>query len=286
MEKIHGNRGKKRTLKAIENISRAHLGIKPSLDTRNKMSESHKNIKPWNRGLTKENNEILAKAAIRRTGKSSKEKILPEVVYEYLKKFPRVIRLSNYISYAEPINFKCECDNIFERSYRDLKRQDKLLCVSCIYKNMWKREGFREKTIIAQKKAASKRIYTEPNKFYNTTNELLMKQYLTELGLIEGEDYIFQYPVKNGEFTHKTDFFFPLINTIIETDGNYWHANPRIYSADELIKYPNGIIKKASEVWEKDRIITEEFEKAGYKVLRFWEGEFNKDIIKEKVKLI
>jgi len=58
-------------------------------------------------------------------------------------------------------------------------------------------------------------------------------------------------------------YFLPKYNIIIEVDGKYWH------------NYPN--------LRPLDKIRNSELKEAGYNVLRFWEGEFNTDIVSNKL---
>jgi len=41
------------------------------------------------------------------------------------------------------------------------------------------------------------------------------------------------------------------IKIIIEVNGDYWHANPKLYLADDLINYPNGTMT-AKVIWDRD----------------------------------
>ena len=116
--------------------------------------------------------------------------------------------------------------------------------------------------------------------FNNKTTELPMKEILINLGYKEKEDFIHQYHPKNAKITGIVDFYIPSLNLIIEVDGNFWHCNPKEYPRD----YFHPVLKKYSyEIWDKDRTRDEEVIKLGYKVLRFWEGEFNQNIVKESL---
>jgi hypothetical protein len=48
------------------------------------------------------------------------------------------------------------------------------------------------------------------------------------------------------------DFYVPKIKYVIEFNGDYWHANPSIYGADDIIQYP-GLPMAASEIWSRDK---------------------------------
>lgn len=53
--------------------------------------------------------------------------------------------------------------------------------------------------------------------------------------------------------TYFYDFFNQTTGKIIEFNGDFWHGNPRIYKADDLINYPGKSIKiKVSELWQYD----------------------------------
>jgi very-short-patch-repair endonuclease len=87
--------------------------------------------------------------------------------------------------------------------------------------------------------------------FFNTKPEKEMKRCLDELGV----RYEFQYSVWCIKHRYVADFYLPLYNVILEVDGK------------EVHNYPDGL--------EMDNIRTQELEQVGYRVLRFWEGEFN-----------
>lgn len=60
---------------------------------------------------------------------------------------------------------------------------------------------------------------------------------------------------------------------IIEFNGDFYHCNPRKYSAG----YYNKVIKMtASEKWKKDRARRFYFRRRGYEILIVWESEWNK----------
>ena len=62
-------------------------------------------------------------------------------------------------------------------------------------------------------------------------------------------------------------------NICIFADGDYFHANPKRFYGDELIKGHT-----AQYIWNRDNHITQELLEQGYIVLRFWEYEINKDL--------
>ncbi|TAL46958.1 DUF559 domain-containing protein [archaeon] len=76
----------------------------------------------------------------------------------------------------------------------------------------------------------------------------------------------YQYKVMDGVVA---DFAFPRSRLIVECDGDYWHVNPKKYK--KLSRY-----QKMKRLEDKER--QELIEMAGWKVLRFWENEINRDV--------
>lgn len=75
-----------------------------------------------------------------------------------------------------------------------------------------------------------------------------------------------QYPI--GPFL--VDVLVPTSRTVILWDGDFWHANPRIYG-------PHNMTKVQKINWVRDRKCEKYLKKAGYKVLRFWENDVQKN---------
>lgn len=78
--------------------------------------------------------------------------------------------------------------------------------------------------------------------------------------------------IKQFEYKHKFyDLYLPDFNTIIEVNGNYWHANPSIYQADDMILYPGNNKKLAEEIWRRDIKKQVLVEAIGIYVIVLWE---------------
>lgn len=71
-----------------------------------------------------------------------------------------------------------------------------------------------------------------------------------------------------------------ILNTkIIEFNGDYWHMNPRKYSADDRITFADNWRLRyhgdtASAVWEYDKEKIQAYERLGYKVKVVWECDY------------
>lgn len=81
-------------------------------------------------------------------------------------------------------------------------------------------------------------------------------------------DYIFQFFISDGEICKSYDFKIKDKPIIIEVDGDFWHGNPNT----------NNHFNKVDEVRKNDLIKEEMANKRGYKLLRLWESDINKDI--------
>jgi len=107
-----------------------------------------------------------------------------------------------------------------------------------------------------------------------TKPERIFYEYLQSKGLEESVDFKCQYHILN----YFVDFYIPKLNLGIEVDGDYWHANPKKYGPNDILKMPTGKIK-AKEIWKKDKI-RENRIKEKIKLERFWE----QDILNESYK--
>ena len=125
--------------------------------------------------------------------------------------------------------------------------------------------------------------------FYSGVSQDLFRKIDARLGDIAIGS---KYETKNGELELmiETDGKMRIarpdyvLNTkIIEFYGDYWHANPMIYKADQKLSFFNGEIRSACDIWEKDRLRVNRIEKLGYSVKIVWEKDYreNPDFIIE-----
>lgn len=69
------------------------------------------------------------------------------------------------------------------------------------------------------------------------------------------------------------DVYVPIANLLIEINGNYWHANPKLYCANDRIMYGTSSFKLAHEIWTRDAIKQQHARTKGYRLHVFWESE-------------
>jgi G:T-mismatch repair DNA endonuclease (very short patch repair protein) len=110
----------------------------------------------------------------------------------------------------------------------------------------------------------------------STDIEVLMKQILNEIGLVENVDFFQHYYHKRYIF----DFYLPKFNLVIECQGDYWHANP--------IKYPPNVLSKMQIAnVARDKIKLQYLTENGFKYLFFWgTTEIKNDYKNTKLKII
>tara|TARA_B110000438_G_C15165247_1_gene373568 strand:+ start:118 stop:441 length:324 start_codon:yes stop_codon:yes gene_type:complete len=88
------------------------------------------------------------------------------------------------------------------------------------------------------------------------------------------------YNLKKELRQHETDFLIPP-NKIIEHNGKYIHADPRLYSSNKKI-----YDKIAGDIWKKEKIMLKQIRKEGYRILVVWELDLKKDIEKTTKKIL
>ena len=88
--------------------------------------------------------------------------------------------------------------------------------------------------------------------------------------------YTTQY---KGISKYYCDFYLPDYHVIVEADGDYWHANPKDFCADDEIGSKK---MKARTIWKLDEEKSNRIRSEGYGLIRYWESDI-KNITKEKV---
>ena len=115
---------------------------------------------------------------------------------------------------------------------------------------------FRELTI--------KRLNNNEFPFFDTSIELLLAKNLIK----EKIPFVKQLNIDNK---FSCDFAVPFYKIIIECDGDYWHANPKIYNRKKLDKRQKVNINR--DLF-KDKYLS----KKGWVILRFFESEIKSNV--------
>lgn len=80
----------------------------------------------------------------------------------------------------------------------------------------------------------------------------------------------------SNEIINNKSFDIVIDKNIIEVQGDFWHANPKKYKPDDVLKFPSKKRPTAKEIWKKDEEKKQIVEKLGYKILYLWESDLNK----------
>jgi G:T-mismatch repair DNA endonuclease (very short patch repair protein) len=157
-----------------------------------------------------------------------------------------------------------------EKFLRAVNREDRVVKISSHSKKMWQSPEYVKK-VLGQ--ARNKGMLV--NGYRMNMPESVIANILNEFNI----KWKYEEIVKIDKKTYIPDF---LINddTIVEVFGDFWHANPLIYSENDIV-YSN---ISAKQIWERDLLKKTTLENAGYKVYIIWQDEINTDY--EKVKEI
>ena len=128
-------------------------------------------------------------------------------------------------------------------------------------------ENITEEEQIKRRKKISQ-TYVKKN-YYASSLETRFCLILEELGI----SYTRQFHLKGDR--HPYDFRLVGTNIIVEINGDFWHANPLLFEAENTMNYPDGK-KKAYEVWERDKNFILKAENNGFKVITIWEQDMKK----------
>lgn len=88
--------------------------------------------------------------------------------------------------------------------------------------------------------------------------------------------YFIQFPLSlNKNQTKIYDFYLEQYNLLIEVQGDYWHANPKLYKAQQILNF-HGKFIKAEEIWSNDKIKKELALKHNFNIIYIWENDIKK----------
>lgn len=85
---------------------------------------------------------------------------------------------------------------------------------------------------------------------------------------------------KKDGYNPRPDITIDNLKIVIEINGDYWHANPNNYKANDIIcKWGGNALVK--EIWEHDKKRKEQIESFSYRVITLWESFINKELTKD-----
>jgi len=151
-------------------------------------------------------------------------------------------------------------------TYSELKSQ--------IGKKVWEKLTDEERNIWLDKSIRSDKCFNNnKNKGYHSSKlETSVQEILNKMGVT----YTTQFCLKINKMRRFYDFLLVDIKLIIEVNGDYWHANPKLYERTDILNYKFGI-KTAEDIWNKDKIKKDLAEKKGYHLMYIWESEIHEN---------
>jgi G:T-mismatch repair DNA endonuclease (very short patch repair protein) len=168
--------------------------------------------------------------------------------------------------------FKKNLDKYF-REKHGLSRRE---VVSQSNRKIWASKTQEEKDAWLDKSIRSEKAIESlfsATKGYNISSiEYRICNMLDILQIEYTQQLMIKYDTKKRKFY---DVYLPHINLIIEVNGDYWHANPALYKANDIIHYRFANIT-AKHIWEKDQKKIDLAIKNGYSVEVWWEQDLKK----------
>jgi G:T-mismatch repair DNA endonuclease (very short patch repair protein) len=98
--------------------------------------------------------------------------------------------------------------------------------------------------------------------------ETEIAEFLTTMG-VEFEQ---QFHIKGESFLY--DFYMLKQNTLVEYNGDYWHANPRKYKSGSMLKIQNMGSVLVDDIWKRDAEKRLAAERHGFVVRYIWEDVY------------
>jgi hypothetical protein len=155
-------------------------------------------------------------------------------------------------------------DPIFKKSFVDrVNSLDRIKKISQHTKECWKDPEYAKKVL--GKTARKNKIVSG---IRMNSIEAKVAECLNSLGI----GWRYENPLRVGENVYHPDFLIEN-NTVLEIYGDYWHANPMIYTQSDLIFGK----MSAKDVWDKDAIREYNIKNAGFIFHKLWQSDVNND---------
>jgi G:T-mismatch repair DNA endonuclease (very short patch repair protein) len=120
--------------------------------------------------------------------------------------------------------------------------------------------------------------------FFQTNVEAILKK--KKIKILSEQALFSRYNrVLKRRFSPRVDIIIEDAKIVIECYGDYWHANPSKFSANEKIRKFKGF-ESASSIWEYDKIRENHIKSFGYKVIVIWQTDFLRDPNKQISKIL
>lgn len=114
------------------------------------------------------------------------------------------------------------------------------------------------------------------NKFFEELDRALNKE-ISDKSITAYKNYEFALYNQDSDGVSRYDYAIPEFKFIIEFNGDYWHANPKIYGSDFVRLYVGRGPETAADIHNKDKRKNSIATDAGYQLFVIWESDYNED---------
>jgi G:T-mismatch repair DNA endonuclease (very short patch repair protein) len=175
-----------------------------------------------------------------------------------------------YEKVAEKNKKRMSDSEYYERFMKSMNNPERIEKISNSSKKMWKRMK-RDKPDSYYRiiNSGSNKNFTV-NGYNMNMIEYIIATTLNDMSI----DWEYEQDFNFDGLVYIPDFFLPKKNLIIECYGDYWHANPEIYSSGQSI-FKHLLV---DDVWDRDNVRKTTFIKNGYSFLSFWETDIRNNI--------
>jgi very-short-patch-repair endonuclease len=162
----------------------------------------------------------------------------------------------------------------YDKFMKSMNNPSRIKKISNSSKEMWKRMK-RDKP-----DAYYRIINSGPNKNFTINGynmnmvEYILATTLNDMNL----QWVYEKDFDFNGLVYIPDFYISEHNLVIECYGDYWHANPDIYSSGQPI-FKNLLV---DDIWRKDDIRKNTFIQNGYSFISLWETDIKNNISKVK----
>ena len=241
----------------------------------------------WTKGLTKENDFRIRKLSekVKLAHKRKRERKIKKLEKEFGKPFKEII---DFLYWDKKLNQEQISKKLgFDRSIiislmkeLKIKKRPNYQYISSLkgknhslYGITWESLLGKEKALKRKKESAKRfkeltirRLEKNEFPFFDTKIERMLARELIKRKII----FVKQFRILN-KFV--CDFAIPHLKIVVECDGDYWHANPRIYDKNKLTFTQKKTLKR--DLNKNKELIQKE-----WVVLRFFESDIKEDVKK------
>ena len=245
----------------------AKKGVKFSEEHKKKLSEAKKGKTPWNKGKT----GIYSEKSKKKMSEAKKGKPISNSHQLHLQKLALKWKGKKH---SEESKKKMRGRIVSDETRK--RMSGRIISEETKFKIGSGRRGKKATKATLEKMSIARSKQVLPRK--DTKGEIILQNICKNIGI----KFVKHKNFNLGFQRHQVDVFIKP-NICLESDGDYWHANPNNFQRNGKMQTgfkPNKIISKskqkityAKDRWELDKKITHELKKLGNVVIRFWESE-------------